>query len=333
MKKFGNLTAAMLIFVFISVLTAGCGGRISVPETLPEPETHTAPQDNGTAPGFTEEADIPEETEIKETESAAETENETKEVPTEQITSEEIPSENPPESLPPAPAETEKAPSPPTPDVPAAPNPGGFIGTNQESYNPYGCDKDRAEELAERIESGNLSTQGLFKNTLFVGDSIIVGFSDYKLANQGNVIASVGAMLNPHLADNMQKIIDYNPEVLVIHYGLNEMGGNDSFVRSFIKELRAELEVLKAELPYTKIVVMSMWPIKESAAAEQPRLANLPNYNKEIRNLCVELGVAYDERSELFTSNPDWYQNDGIHCVKQMYLEWINDFIKEMGLY
>lgn len=340
MKKYRNIGSAIFVFILVSasaVLSVGCkNNRITLSETL------TAPHDNYTAaPAVTKasQTNTLEKTESAEAESAqseaaAETEPETVTEPPAQPSATKAPDTSAvPETQAPQQTEAEKETPAPKPDVSAPKEFAGFVGTNQESYNPYGCDKDRAKELAERIENGKLSTQGLFKNTLFVGDSIIVGFADYKLANSGNVIANVGAMLSPHLSDNMQKIIDYNPEVLIIHYGLNEMGGEEHFVKSFIKELRAELTVLKEELPYTKIVVMSMWPIKDSAAAKQPRLANLPNYNTEIRKLCVELGVAYDERSELFAANPDWYQYDGIHCVKQMYLTWINDFITDMGLY
>ncbi|MCM1307953.1 MAG: GDSL-type esterase/lipase family protein [Butyrivibrio sp.] len=209
----------------------------------------------------------------------------------------------------------------------------GFVGSNQKSYNPYGFDGDEAEKLAERIENGELSLKELFKNTLFVGDSIMVGFSDYKIANQGNVIAYVGAMMNPHLPNNIQTIADYNPEVLFLHYGLNEIGEAEYFLEKFIEDLENYLSELKAKLPYTKIVVVSLWPVKDAAVESQSRLARVPAYNEAIRKTCIKLGVAYNENSELFASNPDWYQKDGIHCIPTMYYAWINELIKEMGLY
>lgn len=209
----------------------------------------------------------------------------------------------------------------------------GFVGSNQKSYNPYGYDKEKAEELAERVESGELSLKELFKNTLFVGDSIMVGFADYKIANTGNVIANVGAMMNPHLSNNIQTIVDYNPEVLFLHYGLNEMGEEEYFLEKFIEDLEKDLKELKEKLPYTKIVVVSLWPVKDAAIESQSRLTRVPAYNEAIRKSCIKLGVAYNENSELFASNPDWYQKDGIHCVPTMYFSWINELIKEMGLY
>lgn len=209
----------------------------------------------------------------------------------------------------------------------------GFVGSNQKSYNPYGYDKDSAEELAERVESGELSLKELFKNTLFVGDSIMVGFSDYKIANPGNVIAGVGVMMNPHLSNNIQTIVDYNPEVLFLHYGLNEMGEEEHYLEKFIKDFEKDIKELRERLPYTKIVVVSLWPVKDAAIESQSRLTRVPAYNEAIRKSCIKLGVAYNENSELFASNPDLYQKDGIHCMPTMYFKWINELIKEMGLY
>lgn len=209
----------------------------------------------------------------------------------------------------------------------------GFVGSDQKSYTPYAFDKEEAEKLAKRVEEGELSLKELFKNTLFVGDSIMVGFSDYRIANPGNVIANVGAMMNPDLSNNIQAITDYNPEVLFLHYGLNEMGEEEYFLEKYIEDFEKYLSQLKENLPYTKIVVVSLWPVKDIAVENQSRLARVPAYNEEIRKSCIKFGVAYNENSRLFASNPDWYQKDGIHCVSQMYLTWINELIKEMGLY
>lgn len=325
MRKIKIISTAILISIPVCILTAGCGDKVVIPEIQ---STVSHDQNEGTTD------------ESKETKSEEDTESgeATKALP-------ETPA--PPEDKTDAPESTTAAgetesgnsdkpqPTPSTPDGNGVKllEVEGFVGSNQESYNPYGCDREKAEETAKRLESGKLSTQGLFKNTLFVGDSITVGFSDYKIANEGNVIAHVGARLEEHLAENMQKIIDYNPEVLFIHYGLNEMDNADHFIESFINEMRTQLTVLKEELPYTKIVVMAVWPIKDSAVQAQPRLASAPKYNQQMRELCVELGVAYEERSELIASRPDLYAGDGIHCAKQMYINWINDFVKEMGLY
>lgn len=357
MKKIRNRNLFLLCFILMSLLTTGCNGRITVSEAPtaarnPSDQTsagaaQTAPPNEGGTAESPADGSAPAKPETGSTDAVGEESgaeqtaaNESYPAPTAaaessagQPATEEIRATEPPQTpAPTIPAAEKQTPAPPQTSVPLLKVP-GFVGSSQLSYNPYGCDPERAEELARKLESGELSLKYLFKDTLFVGDSIMVGFSDYKLVNSGNVIAGVGEMLNPHLGDNLQKIIDYNPEALFLHYGLNEMGEEAFFLDQFIADLRTDLKTLKEELPYTKIVVMALWPIKDSAVAKKARLARQPAYNEAIRKLCVELGVAYDERSELFAANPDLYQADGIHCVSQMYRIWATALIREMGLY
>ncbi len=209
----------------------------------------------------------------------------------------------------------------------------GFYGSNQACYVPYTIDDEKAQEVVDKLDDGSLSTKELFKDTLFVGDSIMTGFSDFQLANQGNVIATVGSALNPHLEENIEKIINYNPEYLILHYGLNEMDKDEYFVESFIDEYTRCLKKLQKELPATKIIVIGLMPIKDIAVEEQPRLAAVEVYNERMRAMCVELGVAYSEDSQFFVDNADLYTQDGIHVQRKLYVKWINCLVKEMGIY
>ena len=209
----------------------------------------------------------------------------------------------------------------------------GFYGSNQASYIPYTVDDKKAGSTVDMLEDGTLSTKELFKDTLFVGDSIMTGFSDFQLANKGNVIAEVGSSLKPHLETNLDKIINYNPKYLVLHYGLNEMGIEDYYLDSFIEEYTKCLEELKKKLPATKIIVVGCMPVKESAVENQPRLGRVEAYNKRMREMCVKLGVAYNEDSQFFVDNAELYTKDGIHVQKKVYIMWINYLVKEMGIY
>ncbi len=209
----------------------------------------------------------------------------------------------------------------------------GFYGSNQACYVPYVVDEKIAEEVVDKLSDGKLTTKELFKNTLFVGDSIMTGFSDFQLANQGNVIATVGSSLDPHLEENIDKIVKYNPEYLILHYGLNEMGEKEYHLDSFIDEYTKCLSELQEKLPGTKIIVVALMPVKSEAVESQPRLAHVAEYNERMRAMCVELGVAYSEDSQFFADNGDLYSNDGIHVQKKLYIMWINYLVKEMGIY
>lgn len=209
-----------------------------------------------------------------------------------------------------------------------------FYGSNQSSYVAYYFDEEEAEKTAQAVVDKTISTKDVFKNTLFVGNSIMTGFSDFQFANKGNVIATVGARLNSHLADNIQTIADYNPEFVVINYGINEMEENQIYLDNFIKTYTEDLKELKEKAPDTKIIVASITPVKAEVVKEKPRFSRVEAYNIRIRQMCVELGVSYVENSILCVSNPDLYAADGIHMQKRLYDMWIQEYlIKEMGIY
>lgn len=211
--------------------------------------------------------------------------------------------------------------------------PSGFYGSNQSCYLPYTVDSDKAQKVVDKLTAGTVSTKEVFKDTLFVGDSIMTGFSDFELANKGNVIATVGAFLKPHLSDNLNTVINYNPKYLVLHYGLNEMGEDPAYLDAFIKNYTADIKTLKEKLPSTKIIVCGLMPVKQVAVDSQSRLKMVGKYNERLRAMCVELGVAYNEDSMLFAQNSDLYTKDGIHVQRPLYVKWINYLVKEMGIY
>lgn len=211
--------------------------------------------------------------------------------------------------------------------------PAGFYGSNQSCYLPYTVDSDKASAVADKLAAGTISTKEVFKDTLFVGDSIMTGFSDFELANKGNVIATVGAFLKPHLENNISTVINYNPKYLVLHYGLNEMSDDGQIMNAFINNYTADIKKLKAGLPSTKIIVCGLMPVKQTAVDAQDRLKMVGTYNERIREMCVELGVAYSEDSQLFVDNSDLYTKDGIHVQRPLYVKWINYLVKEMGIY
>ncbi|MDD6235245.1 MAG: GDSL-type esterase/lipase family protein [Lachnospiraceae bacterium] len=211
--------------------------------------------------------------------------------------------------------------------------PAGFYGSNQSCYLPYDVDSNKASAVVDKLTAGTISTKEVFKDTLFVGDSIMTGFSDFELANKGNVIATVGAFLKPHLENNLDTVINYNPKYLVLHYGLNEMSEDGQIMDAFINNYTADIKKLKAGLPSTKIIVCGLMPVKQTAVDAQKRLKMVGKYNERIRAMCVELGVAYSEDSQLFVDNGDLYTKDGIHVQRPLYVKWINYLVKEMGIY
>lgn len=209
----------------------------------------------------------------------------------------------------------------------------GFYGSNLDCYVPWRFNSDKAEQAADGVLGDESLTKEVFSDTLFVGDSIMTGFRDFKLADEGNVIASVGAFLKPHLYDNMDAIISYAPKYLVLHYGLNEMDPDDFVTDAFIGRYRECIEKIKESVPGIRIIVCGLMPVQEKAVENNQRFGYAEKYNKKLREMCVELGVGYNEDSELFVSHPELYTGDGIHVQRKLYVMWIDRLIREMGIY
>ena len=227
---------------------------------------------------------------------------------------------------------TQPSTQPPTEPVTEPPTE-GFHTNNAVCYVPYFVDKDKAAAAVVQLDNGTLSVKELFSNSLFVGDSITSGFSDYKIVNSNNVIASVGAKMAVHLSENIETIVQYNPDILILHYGLNEMGKEQYHLDNFINKYKECLVTLKSRLPYTRIIVLGLTPVLDNAIQAQERFIRIPAYNAAMRQMCVEVGVGYEENAPLFNAHQDMYGKDGIHIKSTMYKLWIRQIVEEMGLY
>ncbi len=221
----------------------------------------------------------------------------------------------------------------PSTEPPTQPSANEFHSNNPVCYVPYYVDKDKAAAAVVQLDNGTLSVKELFSNSLFVGDSITSGFSDYKIVNSNNVIASVGASMAAHLPNNIDTIVQYNPDILILHYGLNEMGMEQYHLDRFITKYKECLVTLKSRLPYTRIIVLGLTPVLDNAIQAQGRFVRIPAYNAAMRQMCVEVGVGYEENAPLFNAHQDMYGKDGIHIKSTMYKLWIRQIVEEMGLY
>lgn len=200
-------------------------------------------------------------------------------------------------------------------------------------YLPYYVDEGKAAETLAQLDNKTLTIKELFSDSLFVGDSIITGFDDYHIVNESNVIAKVGARLDKHLEENIETIVQYNPEVLFLHYGLNEISMDESELDRFIEVYEKDIKILKERLPYTKIIVMGLTPVLDNALESQERFIKIPDYNERMRSMCIELEVGYQENNRIFADNKDLYGKDGIHFNPELYKLWMREIVEEMGLY
>ena len=215
-----------------------------------------------------------------------------------------------------------------------APAPGGdVIVVSGQSVIPYTIDKAMVADTMAQIDAGTLTYKSLYANSLFVGDSITSGFDVYSIVNSSNVIAVVGANMNTHLTENLATIVQYNPEYLFVHYGLNEMNPSEAGANAFVAKYKENLTYLKQNLPYTKIIVLALSPVGNAAIEKQNRFTWIPTYNDKVRAMCQEIGVGFHQNDAFFNERMHLYGKDGIHYQPELYRQWIRLITEEMGIY
>ena len=216
--------------------------------------------------------------------------------------------------------------------------------TEQKKPDPEKPDQDQhkddqqtqppshTEEILSKLDNGELSYRNVFKNVCIVGDSLMNGLETYNILNSNNLITQVSASLY-HLNDNIDKIVRMNPEIVILHYGLNHLDTGSHQPAKFIKFYTEIITELKEKLPATRIIVSGIFPV-DTDKARASRFGRIDNYNKAIEDMCSQLSVEFLDNSIAFADAKEYYASDGIHLSKDFYENcWLRSIVAEKEIY
>lgn len=191
---------------------------------------------------------------------------------------------------------------------------------------------DRINAILESIDKGELSYRNIYKNTFIAGDSLMNSLELYNILNSNNLCTQVSASLY-HLSDNMPKIIAAQPEILILHYGLNLVDVSSHQPASFISFYTKLIAQLKKELPDTRIIVSSIFCVDNNKATAK-RFLRIDEYNQALKEMCKKNGVEFLDNTVLFEKAKSYYAYDGIHLKKDFYEKvWLRYIVKEKGVF
>lgn len=182
-----------------------------------------------------------------------------------------------------------------------------------------------------QIKSGKKSYRQVFGNVYFMGDSLMDGLRVYGILNPSRLITQVSAGLS-HLEENMNKIIDSRPPVLILHYGLNSISTSDAQLNSFISRYTSDIKKLKKALPQTRIIISLLFPI-DTTKATAARFKAVGKYNKAMIKMCGKLSVEYLDSTAVVKANQQYNAKDGIHYSKAFYGNWLAFIMKDKEIY
>lgn len=168
-----------------------------------------------------------------------------------------------------------------------------------------------------------------FEKTLFIGDSLSVGFLNYEFLPPENVFAKVG--ITPALAaetriDNVSvfdKARSIDPEYICIMLGTNGIAYVEG--QQMSEELGDFIDMIAGTCPNAKIAIASVPPVTQKHEAEKPeQLEAIIAYNEFVKQVAEDKSVAYADvfsllEDEMGYLGPRYAEHDGLHLKIHAY--------------
>ncbi|MFJ7979998.1 GDSL-type esterase/lipase family protein [Lysinibacillus xylanilyticus] len=174
--------------------------------------------------------------------------------------------------------------------------------------------------------------KSIFKNSLFFGDSITEGISYQELIDDTNVIADAGKVTVMAIEEDVEKVVEKNPEHIFMSFGINDLlmpmdlKGNpiDNPVEYSIDNYSKLAQKVKEKLPNVKIHILSVTPVTEKALQEFPQYKHINEYNAKLKELAKAEKVEYIDLSPIFDKNTDLHDEDGVHFKADYYTQLLD---------
>lgn len=164
---------------------------------------------------------------------------------------------------------------------------------------------------------------------LMIGDSFVEGMEAYEVLYSSNVIWERGKRID-NMNDQLDKAITFNPNILILVYGSNDVQMWDSNVDGFINAYEKSLDEISNSLPNTKIYVTSILPVNDVALKEDPSFKYINLFNNRLKQLCDEKGIDFLDSSYILDLESNPYSSDGIHPKGFFYEKWALDILDKI---
>ncbi len=188
-------------------------------------------------------------------------------------------------------------------------------------------DEAERRHKAELIENGDMNA--IYSRVLIMGDSHMEGMLVYGFLDGSKVAAVKGRSLAT-CDEDIAKAANVLPSTILMNYGMNDAMSYGSDVDSFINKYKEVINRLHEVVPSAKIVICSIFPAQEDVFARKPALANVPEYNKALKEMCKDEGLTFVDTTSLMT--PDVYEPDHIHTNVKFHKIWLGYVADAAGL-
>ena len=196
--------------------------------------------------------------------------------------------------------------------------------------------EDEAVMNSEDVDIYNKDYNGIFEDTIFMGDSITEGLYYMEVIDKSKVVASMGASILK-AKEELPKVVSLAPKRVVLLYGMNDVilfdeSNEWTSIDSFKANYKELLQTLKNQLPYAEIYVQSPLSVEEGNINASPRLTNdnIDKFKIAVEEICKEVDVHYVDINFIVKNDSTLRAEDGIHLNYDFYVQWLSFLEKTM---
>lgn len=198
------------------------------------------------------------------------------------------------------------------------------VGEIENKIKNMNSENDTKESTAD---DSNLKE--VFKDTVFMGDSLTEPLSFYNILSEDSVIGIKGRDVIKAKKEDLGTLKSLNPKKIVMMYGMNDLL-LFSNSKDFIKNYESLINEIKRELPSAEIYVNSVFPVSSKAIAKKKEFSKVNDFNNALKEMCNTMGVKFIDTTSMVKE--DMYEPDGIHLKAEFYTPWLQVIKKEIGL-
>lgn len=183
------------------------------------------------------------------------------------------------------------------------------------------------DALIAQLENGSKDPFSMFHDAAVLGDSRTVGFGYYQFLDKSRVLAGTGNTIR-NIKSHINELVALNPSTVYLCYGMNDIvSGLWATKEDFAAEYLTIIQEVQASLPDAKIVVNSILPARDPAFKKKPKLANAPEWNTALEQVCKDNQIIFVNCDSLAQSHADLWDVDGIHFRKTFYPYWATQMV------
>ncbi|MEK3716912.1 GDSL-type esterase/lipase family protein [Paenibacillus sp. FSL R7-0333] len=200
-------------------------------------------------------------------------------------------------------------------------------GSGQNPQNV--TSQPQVNETAPSEQPNSTSYKTIFKNSVFLGDSITEALSYHDILDEFNVVAGAGKTTELSLAGgDVDKLAERNPQYVFIMLGSDDIllppQITDNPKQYSLKFYAQLIDSIREKLPEASITVLPVTPVTAEAEKVEPRYKNIDDYNQGLQELAGKKQIGFADLSSIFADSTHLYSSDGIHFKPEFYTRMLD---------